>query len=590
MKKTFSALVICFLALGALPALADLPSAAVFDVVSTSASNTAHDKASVSVKGSKAVGLISYTVTATSAGKPTVKVTVTPPSSATSWEVPLQGLEGGSSYSFIVTTTNASGSTDSDATLFSPKSVPATPTVGTATAGIEKATLTWSLTDTGGLPLTKFVISGGGKTYDVTDINATSFEATGLNPGQNVSFSIVATNSLGNSSEVKFGSVRIPAAPGLPSGVDAVAQDDGSVKVTWTAPTDDGGSTITGYSIALTPANGTELTTTVRAATQTSFSNVGAGTWTAKVAATNLAGTGLQAVDASPIVIAAPPSALTLTPNPTISGSAVVGQSLTAVPGTWDSGVSFTYQWNQDGNPISGANASSFVLSNLVLGSTISVSVTGAKSGYASSTKTSASTTAVVAPQNNSNQNQGGGNTPTPPIAPAPVPSPASTPTAIPTPKPTPSAQPLPTSKATPTPSSVPTPMASNSPSSNPSPSAAISSVLPAKPIAANTSVAVVSNSIKPASVVQLNSGESVKTASVKKNSTFALTLPSVAKGTTVKQVLKGPDGKSFTLVSGTTTVAGQVSSPILKFAKPGKYTLTITLGTKNKVVTISVK
>jgi hypothetical protein len=71
---------------------------------------------------------------------------------------------------------------------------------------------------------------------------------------------------------------------------------------------------------------------------------------------------------------------------------------------------------------------------------------------------------------------------------------------------------------------------------------------------------------------------------------TIALTIPKVAKGTIVKQVLTGPDGKSYTLVSGISSDAGKVNSPTLKFAKSGTYTVTITIGKTVKKVKITVK
>ncbi|NQX12282.1 hypothetical protein HQQ80_11645 [Microbacteriaceae bacterium VKM Ac-2855] len=83
-------------------------------------------------------------------------------------------------------------------------------------------------------------------------------------------------------------------------------------------------------------------------------------------------------------------------PTPTISGSTTVGSTLTANPGTWDSGVTLSYQWKKNnGVYISGATAKTYVLKAADAGATLTVSVTGTKPGYSSATKTSA-TTAVV--------------------------------------------------------------------------------------------------------------------------------------------------------------------------------------------------
>jgi hypothetical protein len=89
-------------------------------------------------------------------------------------------------------------------------------------------------------------------------------------------------------------------------------------------------------------------------------------------------------------------SEFTSVPTPTISGTAKNGQTLTAVAGSWDAGTSLAYQWYADGVAISGATASSLVLTSAQTGKVITVSVTGSKAGYTSQTKTSIATTKVV--------------------------------------------------------------------------------------------------------------------------------------------------------------------------------------------------
>jgi hypothetical protein len=78
-------------------------------------------------------------------------------------------------------------------------------------------------------------------------------------------------------------------------------------------------------------------------------------------------------------------------------GDFLVGKTITANLNQWDSGVTFTYQWNRGGTAISGAAAKTYVLTVADLGQIISVTVTGSKAGYISASKTSSNSSAVRA-------------------------------------------------------------------------------------------------------------------------------------------------------------------------------------------------
>jgi protocatechuate 3,4-dioxygenase beta subunit len=86
-----------------------------------------------------------------------------------------------------------------------------------------------------------------------------------------------------------------------------------------------------------------------------------------------------------------------ITDTPTILGTPTVGQTLTAVAGTWAPGtVSFAYQWMRDGVDILGANASTYPLIGTDAGTAISVRVTGSEDGFPSASSTSAATATVA--------------------------------------------------------------------------------------------------------------------------------------------------------------------------------------------------
>jgi hypothetical protein len=88
---------------------------------------------------------------------------------------------------------------------------------------------------------------------------------------------------------------------------------------------------------------------------------------------------------------------LTLTPVPQLSGSAPqVGVQLTAVPGRWDDGVTFSYRWLADGEVIDGATSATFTPAAAQLDASIKVEVTGSKAGYEAITRSSASTSAIL--------------------------------------------------------------------------------------------------------------------------------------------------------------------------------------------------
>lgn len=89
---------------------------------------------------------------------------------------------------------------------------------------------------------------------------------------------------------------------------------------------------------------------------------------------------------------------------PAISGTAQVGQTLTASNGTWThTPTSYTYQWNSSaGGPISGATAATYVPVTGNIGNTLTVSVIARNSGGSSSPATSAATASVTGASGNS--------------------------------------------------------------------------------------------------------------------------------------------------------------------------------------------
>jgi hypothetical protein len=99
------------------------------------------------------------------------------------------------------------------------------------------------------------------------------------------------------------------------------------------------------------------------------------------------------AIRASAPTAAVPYLGKTTAATPKISGTAKVGKTLKAKPGTWKpKGFSFTYQWFRSGAAISGAIKASYKPTIADKGKKLTVKVTGKKAGYPTITKASKAT------------------------------------------------------------------------------------------------------------------------------------------------------------------------------------------------------
>ncbi len=93
---------------------------------------------------------------------------------------------------------------------------------------------------------------------------------------------------------------------------------------------------------------------------------------------------------------AAVTTAFVKAPTPTISGTALVGKTLTASAGTWSPSASLSYQWKLSGAAIAGATGRTYVLKPRDASGAVTVTVTAKRASYATTAKTSATTKAVV--------------------------------------------------------------------------------------------------------------------------------------------------------------------------------------------------
>ena len=164
------------------------------------------------------------------------------------------GLDNTKTYFVkIVTITTAAISARSSntaaATLF-PLEAPSAPLdVAIDSATGRTATVSWKApVSDGGSPLIRYTVSSSYGTCALATLLAVKCSVTGLIPGQSFSVNVRAVNSVGQSAATTQ-SITLPDLPSAPS-ISNVLIGGLSAAVTWTAPSSNGGRTITNYAVS----------------------------------------------------------------------------------------------------------------------------------------------------------------------------------------------------------------------------------------------------------------------------------------------------------------------------------------------------
>jgi hypothetical protein len=221
------------------------------------------------------------------------------------------------------------------------------PTNVTAVPGNGQATVSWSAPGSdGGSPITGYDVTryAAGLAPVTTSIDAvTQATILGLANGTTYTFRVAATNAIGTSAQSTDSNPVTPGTlPDAPTSVSATA-GAGQATVNWSTPASDGGRPITGYAVTRYVAGVAQGTTNVGAVIQTIVGGLTNGTsYTFRVAAKNVTGTGAQSTDSNvvmPRTLPDAPTSVTTTPGPsqaTVSwsagsdgGSAITGYDVT---------------------------------------------------------------------------------------------------------------------------------------------------------------------------------------------------------------------------------------------------------------------
>jgi uncharacterized repeat protein (TIGR02543 family) len=353
--------------------------------------------------------ITSYTVQAyDSAGNAVAGATCTATAPATTCDVSAN-LAAGSAYTFKVTATSAAGTSAAStaSTSASVNAAPSEPRNVTAVKGNTTAAVSWDAPlDSRGSDVTGYTVtaytSGNVAAGTCTSVAPTeTCVVTGLTNGTPYTFKVTATNGIGTSAQSTASSAATPSTvPNAPTGV-TVASGDAQVTVSFTAPTNNGGSSVTGYTV--TASDGSTISGTTSPLTITGLTNGTAYTFTVK--ATNINGDSVaSSASASSTPVASSIPILVTPGQPT--GNPYVGSTLTSnVTFSGSPTPTQTYQWKvceiqtdlSSCTNISGATSASYVPTISELGKYIVVVAT-ATNRVGDATETS-NPTLVIQPE-----------------------------------------------------------------------------------------------------------------------------------------------------------------------------------------------
>lgn len=271
---------------------------------------------------------VSFTAPTDDGGSPITSYTVTAsPGGATgtgaSSPITVTGLTDGTPYTFTVHATNALGDSPESApsAAVTPKAptAPDAPTALKATAGNGQLALTWTAPAANGSAITGYKVTstpaGGTPTTVDTMSTATSYTLGGLTNGTAYTVTVAAVNGVGTGPDSTSVTATPGTVPGAPTAVQAVA-GDGSATVSFTAPADNGGFAVTGYTV--TASTGQTATGTSSPIVVPGLANGTSRTFTVK--ATNAKGTGAASAASNAVAYYVPTLKITTSSATVTSG------------------------------------------------------------------------------------------------------------------------------------------------------------------------------------------------------------------------------------------------------------------------------
>lgn len=179
--------------------------------------------------------------------------------------------------------------------------VPSAPTIGTAVRGNASATVAYTAPgDNGGAVIIGYTATStpGG----LTGTGASPITVADLSNGSSYTFTVRATNSVGNSAESSASNSVTPATtPSTPAAPVATVAGTTTALVVITAPAN-GGSAITGYTVTSSPAGGTDANAGSASLSHSITGLITGVSYTFTVVATNAVGSSAASAASNAIV------------------------------------------------------------------------------------------------------------------------------------------------------------------------------------------------------------------------------------------------------------------------------------------------
>jgi titin len=241
------------------------------------------------------------------------------------------------------------------------------------------AIVTWAPpASDGGLPLTYYRVSWTGGQFDQPASEGTSTFVQLPAYGVSYSFLVIAFNSLGNGPASPAVAAVALTVPGAPGNFSARAVTGTTLDLTWSPPSSDGGSTLTGYKVDWGGQGAWGEAVEPASATTASVQLPAQGVYEVSVLATNSAGDGPPSAPACVTVGTSAPCAPTITGEQAAPGQAKVTWSPSADSGS-SPVTSYTVNWTGPNAASSGRlvqPASAGTTATLTLGAVGQYSVT----------------------------------------------------------------------------------------------------------------------------------------------------------------------------------------------------------------------